>query len=306
MTIRGKLLAVLASAILAGCQTTGPITDAERQPEQAEESVASILKPTPPPRAEKPLPPAKDLWERIRRELTWQSIHNSEVGKQRNNYLRQPDYIPVVAERAGLYLHHIVEEVERRGMPMEIALLPLVESALNPFAVSSQKAAGLWQIMPATAKHYGVTRNWWYDGRLDLRESTEFALDYLERLHAEFDNDWLLALAAYNSGKGRVGRARAANEKAGRPTDYWSLKLPRETRHYVPRLIALSAIIAYPDTFDVKLPHVPNAPAFEIAGTGGQIEMLRAADLAGLELAELRALNPGPVSYTHLRAHETS
>ena len=297
MNISGKLLAVFALAVLAGCQTSGPITDAEPLPEQAEESVANILEPTPPPHAEKPLPPAKDLWERIRRELTWQSIHNSEVGKQRDNYLRQPDYVPVIAQRAGLYLHYIVEEVERRGMPMEIALLPLVESALNPFAVSSQKAAGLWQIMPATAKHYGVTRNWWYDGRLDLRESTDFALDYLERLHAEFDNDWLLALAAYNSGKGRVSRARAANEDAGRPSDYWSLKLPRETRHYVPRLIALSAIIAYPDTFGVELPHVPNAPAFEIAGTGGQIEMLRAADLAGLNLAELRALNPGQIRW---------
>jgi membrane-bound lytic murein transglycosylase D len=151
--------------------------------------------------------------------------------------------------------------------------------------------------MPATAKHYGVNRNWWYDGRLDLRESTAFALDYLEALHAEFDNDWLLALAAYNSGKGRVSRARADNARKGRPTDYWSLKLPRETRHYVPRLIALSAIISYPDTFDVELPHVPNAPAFEIAGTGGQIEMLRAADLAGLQLAELRALNPGQIRW---------
>ncbi len=297
MDIRGKLLAVFAAAILAGCQSTGPITDATPLPEEAEDTIASIIEPTPPLQVEKPLPPARDLWERIRRELTWQSIHNYEVGRQRDGYLRQPDYIPVIAERAGLYLHYIVEEVERRGMPMEIALLPLVESALNPFAVSSQKAAGLWQVMPATAKHYGVTRNWWYDGRLDLRESTDFALDYLERLYAEFDNDWLLALAAYNSGKGRVSRARADNEKKGRPTDYWSLKLPRETRHYVPRLIALSAIIAYPETFDVELPHVPNAPSFEIAETGGQIEMLRAADLAGLKLAELRALNPGQLRW---------
>jgi len=297
MNIRGKLFAITAVAMLAGCQSIGPITEVDSLPEDAEETVANIIEPAPAPEVTKPLPPARDLWERMRRGLTWQSIHNAEVGRQRDNYLRQPDYLPVIAGRASLYLHYIVEEVENRGMPMEIALLPLVESALNPVAVSSQSAAGLWQIMPATAKHYGVTRNWWYDGRLDLRESTAFALDYLERLYAEFDNDWFLALAAYNSGKGRVSRARADNARKGNPTDYWSLKLPRETRHYVPRLIALSAIITYPDTFGVELPVVPNKPAFEIAATGGQIEMLRAADLAGLELQDLRALNPGQLRW---------
>lgn len=297
MNIRGKLFAITTVAMLAGCQSTGPISGVDSLPEDAEETVANIIEPAPAPKVTKPLPPARDLWERMRRGLTWQSIHNAEVGRQRDNYLRQPDYLPVIADRASLYLHYIVEEVENRGMPMEIALLPLVESALNPVAVSSQSAAGLWQIMPATAKHYGVTRNWWYDGRLDLRESTAFALDYLEALHAQFDNDWFLALAAYNSGKGRVSRARADNARKGKPTDYWSLKLPRETRHYVPRLIALSAIITYPDTFGVDLPVVPNKPAFEIAATGGQIEMLRAADLAGLELHDLRALNPGQLRW---------
>ena len=297
MNIRGKLFAITTVAMLAGCQSTGPISDVDSLPEDAEETIANIIEPAPAPEVTKPLPPARDLWERMRRGLTWQSIHNAEVGRQRDNYLRQPDYLPVIADRASLYLHYIVEEVENRGMPMEIALLPLVESALNPVAVSSQSAAGLWQIMPATAKHYGVTRNWWYDGRLDLRESTAFALDYLEALHAQFDNDWFLALAAYNSGKGRVSRARADNARKGKPTDYWSLKLPRETQHYVPRLIALSAIITYPDTFGVELPVVPNKPAFEIAATGGQIEMLRAADLAGLELHDLRALNPGQLRW---------
>ena len=238
-----------------------------------------------------------DLWERIRRQLTWQTKHNEQIGHARDSYLRQPSYLSVVAERANLYLYFIVDEVERRGLPMEIALLPLVESTLNPFATSSQRAAGLWQIMPATGKYLGLEQDWWYDGRRDLRDSTRIALDYLESLHAEFDNDWMLALAAYNSGKGRVGRARKANAQAGLPTDYWSLKLPRETRHYVPRLIALTQIVAYPEAFDVEIPAVPNRPAFVIAATGGQIELARAASLAEIELHSLQALNPGQLRW---------
>lgn len=247
---------------------------------------------TPPP----VVPPA-ELWERIRRGLSWQSIHNSDIGRARDSYLRQHNFIPVIADRARLYLHYIVEEVEKRGLPMEIALLPVVESLLDPFATSPERAAGLWQIMPATGRHLGIQTDWWYDGRRDLRESTRIALNYLEALHTRFDEDWLLALAAYNSGKSRVGRARAANEKKGLPTDYWSLSLPRETRHYVPRLIALTQIIASPDAFDVDLPTLPNEPAFEIADTGGQIEMARAADLAAIDRNLLRALNPGQLRW---------
>ncbi len=241
--------------------------------------------------------PPTDLWERIRGQLTWQSMHNEQIGHARDSYLRQSNYLSVVAERADLYLYFIVEEVERRSMPMEVALLPLVESTLNPFATSSERAAGLWQIMPATGKYLGLEQDWWYDGRRDLRDSTRIALDYLESLHAEFDNDWMLALAAYNSGKGRVGRARKANAQAGLPTDYWSLKLPRETRHYVPRLIALTQIVAFPEAFNVEIPPVPNKPAFVVAATGGQIELARAASLAEIELHALKALNPGQLRW---------
>ena len=241
--------------------------------------------------------PPKDLWERIRLQLSWQSIHNAQIGDARDAYLRQPNYLPVVAGRAELYLYYIVEEVERRGLPMELALLPLVESTLNPFATSSERAAGLWQIMPATGKYLGLEQDWWYDGRRDIRDSTRVALDYLESLYAEFDNDWMLALAAYNSGKGRVGRARRANEAAGKPTDYWSLSLPRETRHYVPRLIALTQIVAFPEAFDVEIPPVPNEPAFVIAPTGGQIELARAASLAEVDMHVLKALNPGQLRW---------
>ena len=285
--------------LLSACQSLPGDTVAETAAEAQTTSPAPLATAVVAPArklTKKNLPPA-DLWERVRRDLSWQSIHNAQIGKARDGYLRQHDYLPVVAERASLYLYYIVEEVDKRDIPMEIALLPLVESTLNPFAYSSSRAAGLWQIMPATGRHLGLEQDWWYDGRRDLRDSTRIALDYLETLHAEFDQDWLLALAAYNSGKGRVARARKANRDKGLPTDYWSLKLPRETRNYVPKLIALTQIVAYPEAFSVEIPPVANAPAFEIADTGGQLEMSRAADLAGIDLVTLRALNPGQLRW---------
>ena len=294
--LRNLFIVLSVIFALAGCQSTG------HQSTAASTEPAAVVAPKPAPRVqsvtpEPPPQPATDLWQRIGAGLSWQGIHNAQVGKARDRFLKQHDYLAVVSRRADLYLYYIVEEIERRGLPMEIALLPLVESTLDPFAVSSERAAGLWQIMPATGKYLGLERDWWYDGRLDLRDSTRVALDYLESLHQHFDEDWLLALAAYNSGKGRVARARKHNRAKSLPTDYWSLKLPRETRNYVPRLIALAQIIAYPDAFGVAIPPVANAPAFEIADTGGQLEMLRAAQLAGIELSELRALNPGQLRW---------
>ena len=294
--LKNLFTVISAVILLAGCQATPP------RSAQAPSPLDSPLKPLPETTVEQKVvkaspEPVTDLWERIRRQLSWQTIHNSQVGKARERFLKQPDYLPVVSERANYYLYYIVEEVERRGMPMEIALLPLVESTLNPFAYSSERAAGLWQIMPATGRHLGLEQGWWYDGRRDLRDSTRVALDYLEALHQQFDQDWMLALAAYNSGKGRVARARKTNRNQGLATDYWSLKLPRETRNYVPKLIALAQIISYPEAFSLKIPSVPNAPAFEVAGTGGQLEMARAAQLAQVELSTLRALNPGQLRW---------
>lgn len=289
--LRNYIAAFSLLLLVAGCQTV-PQQDAAAP--VAKKVQAAPMATVPP---KKKTQPPRDLWERIRRELTWQSIHNEQVGHARDSYLSQPNYLPVIAERASLYLYHIVEEVERRGLPMEIALLPLVESTLNPFAVSSERAAGLWQIMPATGRYLGLQQDWWYDGRKDLLDSTQTALDYLEMLHAEFDEDWLLALAAYNSGKGRVARARRANQQKGLPTDYWSLKLPRETRHYVPRLLALTQIVAFPEAFSVTIPTVPNRPAFDIGNAGGQIELARAADLAGVPLNDIQALNPGQLRW---------
>lgn len=225
------------------------------------------------------------------------TMHNAQIGAAREHYLKQRRFMELIGPRAERYLYYLVTEVERRQLPIELALLPLVESALNPFAYSSQSAAGLWQIMPGTADYLGMRRDWWFDARLDLRESTNFALDYLEYLHAEFDGDWLLALAAYNSGKGRVSRAIRKNKSASKPTDYWSLDLPRETRRYVPRLVALSTLIAFDDALGIQLPAVPNQPTFSAIDTGGQIEMLRVAELVGLELTDLRRFNPGQLRW---------
>ena len=184
--LRRIALVVSSTIWLAACQTVPP-----QEPSNnvlgapgavPSEAVSATISAEP-----EPLPPPVDLWDRIRRDLRWHDVHNAQIGKARDQYLAQPDYFPVVAERASLYLYYIVEEVEKRGMPMEIALLPLVESTINPFATSSEGAAGLWQIMPATGRYLGVESNWWYDGKRDLRESTDTALDYLERVAGEVE-----------------------------------------------------------------------------------------------------------------------
>jgi len=234
-----------------------------------------------------------DLWERIRLDLSWQDMHSPQVDSARKQFLRQRNYLPDISNRADYYLYYIVEEVKRRDMPMEIALIPFVESSLNPFAAGPGGAAGLWQIMPATGTHLGLERNSAYDGRKDLQDSTTVALDYLESLYEEFDEDWLLALAAYNSGAGTVARARERNDAKGLDTDFWSLNLPGHTRAYIPKVIALAQILADPERFDVYIPSVENAPAFEVVDTEKPLEMSQAAEMAGVDVDTLRTLNPG-------------
>jgi membrane-bound lytic murein transglycosylase D len=238
----------------------------------------------------------KDLWERTRLNLSWQTMDNARVDKARLGVLRQANYFSVVSERADYYLFYIVEEVEKRGMPVELALIPVVESNLDPFATSYAGAAGLWQIMPRTGTHLGLEQNAWYDGRQALQDSTDGALDYLQSMYEQFDEDWLLALAAYNAGATTVSKARQRNREKGLDTDYWSLNLPREAYNYVPKIIALSQIVADPEQYDVEIPMVANAPSFEIADTGGPLHFVEAAQLADVDIDTLRALNPG-----HLR-----
>jgi membrane-bound lytic murein transglycosylase D len=204
-----------------------------------------------------------------------------------------PEYMSRMTERARLYLHYIVEEVEKRGMPTELALLPAIESAYQPYAYSRARAVGLWQFMAPTGRVYGLKMNWWYDGRRDVITSTRAALDYLEKLYTEFDGDWHLALAAYNAGEGRVGRMMAYNRGRGKPTDYQSLKLKPETVNYVPKLQAMVNIVADPARYGVQLADIPNKPYFARVETDAQIDLGVVAKLVDMPVSELQVINPG-------------
>jgi membrane-bound lytic murein transglycosylase D len=236
-----------------------------------------------------------DLLAWMQSSLRLTESDDAAVQRQLEWYVAHPEYLSRVFGRAERYLYHIVEALEEREMPVDLALLPVVESAFDPFAYSHGRAAGLWQIIPGTARHLGLTQNWWYDGRRDVIDSTRAALDYLERLYRLFDGDWLLAIAAYNAGEGNVTRAIARAISAGQPTDFWHLRpfLPVETRSYVPRLLAIKTLVADPAALGILLPMLANEPYFEIVNTGGQIDMARAADLAGLTTDQLYVLNPG-------------
>lgn len=243
----------------------------------------------------KPLTPQEvdNVWQRIQMQFALEHPMNKKIQSQLNWYKRHPKYIARVSERAKPYLHFIVEEIEKRNMPIEIALLPIVESAFDPFAYSHGQASGMWQIISGTGKRFGLEQNWWYDGRRDVYASTHAALDYLQYLHKYFKGDWLHALAAYNSGEGRVGRAIRKNRKAGKKTDFWSLSLPRETRSYVPKLLALAKLLEKPSDYQMQWPHIDNKPAIAIVDTGSQMDLALAAKLADISLEKLYKLNPG-------------
>jgi membrane-bound lytic murein transglycosylase D len=235
--------------------------------------------------------PDPDLWHRIRMGFTLEPMDSPLVQENEAWYASRPEYIKRFVDRGSRYLHHIVEQVERRGMPMEIALLPVIESAFTPKAFSRAKASGLWQFIPSTGKSYGLTQDWWSDNRNDVVAATDAALNYLQRLYDMFGS-WELALAAYNCGEGRVGRAIAANQKRGLPTDFLSLKLPDETRNYVPRLIAVKNIVLAPASYGIELDSVPDQPYFTAVPAPKKIDVPLAAKLAGMSVEEFKALNP--------------
>ena len=235
-----------------------------------------------------------DIWLRVRNGFQLQRNNDKpRVQAELNWFGRHQNYIDRVVDRASLYLYYVVEEIERQDVPMELALLPIVESAYDPFAYSHGKASGMWQFIPGTGKMYGLKQNWWYDGRRDIRASTIAAIQYLSELNKRYDGDWELALAAYNTGPGNVDRAIRRNKKAGKATDFWSLKLPRETRAYVPRLLAVARIVAEPEAYDVSLKPVPNEPYFHAVNIGSQIDLAEAAKLATVSIEDLYRLNPG-------------
>lgn len=236
--------------------------------------------------------PDPDLWQRIRIGFRLDALDSPLVAENEAWYSARPEYIKRFVDRGSLYLHYIVEQVEKRGMPMEVALLPVIESAFNPKAYSRSKASGIWQFIPSTGKNYGLAQDWWKDNRRDIVAATDAALNYLQKLHDDF-NSWELALAAYNCGEGCVARAIAWNQKRGLPIDYVSLtKLPPETRNYVPKLFAIKNIVLSPASYGIELDSVPDVPYFTEVKAPTKIDVKVAAKLAGMSEDEFIALNP--------------
>ena len=237
--------------------------------------------------------PSDDLLAKLREEFSLDPVMNKRVQGELNWFVRNPKYLDRVFNRAQRYLPFIVAELEERDLPLELALLPIVESAFDPFAYSHGRAAGLWQIIPGTGRRFGIRQNWWYDGRRDAVDATHGALAYLDYLHGLMDEDWLLAIASYNSGEGNVLKAVKRNRAKSRPTDFWNLSLSRETSAYVPRLMALVELVRDPAQYGITLPDLVNEPQFVIADVGGQLDLALAAELADIDLDTLYAFNAG-------------
>lgn len=311
-----KILLIALCATMTGCATIGPSaeqsgqrpTDQTAAPVINKTSPADVVaskrydptplnligKPEPSGAAERILstPKFEDLIDRIRSGFAIPELDSPLVTQHERWIQRNPEYLARVFDRGGKYLHHIVEELEARNMPTELALLPIVESAFNPQALSKAKAAGLWQFIPSTGRIFDLEQNWWHDQRRDVLESTRAALDYLEKLYDLQGQDWFLALASYNWGEGAVMRARKRNQAKHRPDDYLSLKMPKETQHYVPKLIALRNVLARPEAFGIVLPKIANKPYFVVIDKEQSIDLSLAARFSGLSVDEFVGLNP--------------
>lgn len=233
-----------------------------------------------------------NLWLKLAHGFQFDVPDNSRIAKQRDYYLRHPNALKQISKRAEPFLYLIVEQLEAKNLPLELALLPIVESTFNPFAYSPASASGLWQFMPATGKRFGLEQDWWYDGRRDVYASTEAALTYMQYLYQYLDENWLYALAAYNSGEGRVERAVKKNKKQNLSSDYWSLDLPKETELYVPKLLALVDILRHHQLYDIDLPFIENEQVVTYVDTKSQLDLAYAAEIANLTVAEIQLLNP--------------
>lgn len=305
ITIRRTILCALWSLATTGCITTAP----DKAPSASKGSAAPTAAPTvipsttvataaaeaestPPqpavPDSKQPL----DLWSRIRAGYSLAPLDSHLIARHEQWFVNNPEYMRAMTERARLYLYYIVDEVEKRKMPLEIALLPAIESAYKPYAYSRARAAGLWQFIAPTGRLYGLKTNWWYEGRRDVMASTQAALDYLEKLRDDFDGDWHLALAAYNAGEGKIARMMEYNRKKGLPTDYQHLKLRAETVNYVPKLIAMANLVATPEKYGVQLAAIPNRPYFAQVDVGSQIDLAVVSQLTDVPLDQLQYINP--------------
>jgi membrane-bound lytic murein transglycosylase D len=234
---------------------------------------------------------SRDIWERIRNGFAMRELDSGDIPHDEEFYVNHPYYMKRIIERSKRYLFHIMEEVERRALPTEIALLPIIESAFNPRAQSLRDASGIWQLIPSTGKNYGLKQNWWYDERRDIIAATSAALDYLKKLHDMF-GDWKLVLASYNWGEGAVGRALVRNRSKGLPVDFTSITLPPETQNFVQRLVTVKNIILNPAAYGIELASIPDQPYFEKVTATGHMDVKLAAKLADIPLNEFKALNP--------------
>jgi membrane-bound lytic murein transglycosylase D len=257
---------------------SGATTDSEGLPGPPADSLVVVKQP--------------ELFARLRAGFQLDDVDEPAVASQLNWFANHPDFLERTWGRAGLWLYYIVGQLEQRKMPAELALLPVIESAFEPYAYSRARASGLWQFISDTGRRFGLKQDWWYDGRRDPIEATRAALDYLQALHDEFDGDWLLAVAAYNCGELAVSRAIQRNQRLGKPTDFWHLKLPTETRGYVPELLAMRRLVANPERYGLEFSRIPNEPYFVAISTGGQIDLKVVADIAGISVEDLYELNP--------------
>jgi membrane-bound lytic murein transglycosylase D len=277
------------TAIVQPAPQPGPIDVLKLPPFEGKRAVVPA---SPVAKVDRTGPAVQDLWQRLRKGFAMPDLENKYVERQTRYYASHPEYLQRIFDRGRLYLYHIVGEIERRGLPTELALLPMVESAFNPMAYSRAHASGLWQFIPGTGKRFELEQNWWYDERRDIVDSTSAALDYLTKLH-EMYGDWHLALASYNWGENAVARAIARNRKAKKPTDYSHLRMPRETRYYVPKLQALKNILRDPGRYGVTLEPIPNEPYFVTLAETPDMDLQLAAQLAEMPIEEFVALNPG-------------
>nr|WP_253403320.1 transglycosylase SLT domain-containing protein [Pseudomonas migulae] len=290
LTRLAQAIAVAVSATLAGCSSHVPQTDAAHTP-----NIAARAKQKPIWLSEKPSPQIpQDVWERMRQGFQLQEGLgvNPRIEQQRLWFASNPSFLENAGERGSLYIHYIVERLEERNMPLELALLPVIESAYNPMAYSRADAVGLWQFIPSTGRYFNLRQTRFYDGRRDITASTTAAMDYLTRLHDMFNGDWLLALAAYNAGEGTVSRAIERNERLGLPTDYWNLPLPSETQAYVPKLLALSQVVLAPEAYGVNLNPIANEPYFQAVEINQRMDLSKVAAVANIDEDELFQLNP--------------
>ena len=293
-----NLLVILMTLTAAGCSqnTKDALTVNELVPEQNNVYVDHYYQnyqPINKSEISKTAASHKDtVWERLLSLYSLPKIENERIDREIEWYLSHPNALNTIQHRAEPYLHLILDEIEAKSIPGELALLPVVESAFVPDAYSKADASGLWQFVPATGRMFGLQQNSWYDGRRDIYASTKAATTYLKQLSQSFDGDWLLALASYNYGKGNVKKSIERNEGRNMPTDYWSLNLPDETTTYVPRLLAIAKIFAHADEYNVNLHHIPNKPYFEVVHLDSQLNLGKAAEMASMSLHDFLKLNP--------------